>query len=764
MFANLRHAIARAIAPKAPPPAVVPATPKRRYPHLARALLAQAKAGPQADNTYTHPKRPEGNELGKFPELAPGVVPKALPASTMALDAADYTLGMDIVLPGETKRTAVAMDGNPFAPSWGFTGGSSFGNGFWFPGYPYLAELTQISEYRAPCETISTEMTRKWFEIQSREGATKKPDDEAEAEGQTDKGDKSDKIAQIMARFEELKVRELFKRAALLDAEFGRAQIYLNIDDADERVRQLPLELTPESIKKGSLKSIACIEPYWSTPYSWNSMYPERSDFYKPTSWYVMGRKTHSTRLLTFIGREVPDLLKPAYNFSGISMIQLGELTVNMWLRTRKAVNDLINNFSIPVLHTDLAATLEDGAEEGSGLMPRLQAFTLTRNNQSIAAINKDTELLEFAEATLASLDKLQAQSQEHMAAVWKLPLIKIFGLAPAGLGATGEGEIQVHYDNINSLQINFYGPHLDVILKVVQLDLFGAIDDDLVVHWITLDEPTQKELSEIRKSDSDMDASNINSGIISPEEARDRLKSDPESGYSNLTGPPPEPEQIDPETGEPVAGSENGGTEPEGEAGNSDDDSELQGFALDESKFEESKHKRGPGGQFGSGGHAAADPHTTAGGAKTEVNPPAQSKGTVTTTKEYRFAGQPDDPGHERVASALDPKKIKATQAGSEKVASLMSGAEKKPDAYSAVKPVAANEKSPRAQQGGASKAPFVNAFMSEHKNREDDIQRLSKLPDEKLNKAYSLLKNINDEDAKYMKELIREVLKSSK
>ncbi len=757
MFANLRHAIARAIAPKAPPPAVVPSPKKRRYPHLARALLQAANAAPKGDETYSHPKRPEGNELGKFPELFPGVLPKALPAvANIAMDGTGYRMGMDIVLPGETKRTALATDANPFAPSWGFTGSSAFGNGFWFPGYPYLAELTQISEYRAPCETIATEMTRKWFEIQSRDGATKKPKDEGEAEGQTEKGDKTDKIAQIMARFEDLKVRDLFKRAALLDAEFGRAQIYLNIDDADERVRQLPLELTPESIKKGSLKSIACIEPYWSTPYSWNSMYPERSDFYKPTSWYVMGRKTHSTRLLTFIGREVPDLLKPAYNFSGISMIQLGELTVNMWLRTRKAVNDLINNFSIPVLHTDLAATLEEGAEEGSGLMPRLQAFTLTRNNQSIAAINKETELLEFAEATLASLDKLQAQSQEHMAAVWKLPLIKIFGLAPAGLGATGEGEIQVHYDNVNSMQISLFGPNLDALLKVVQLDLFGAIDDDLVVHWITLDEPTQKELSEIRKSDAEMDSSNINAGIISPEEARDRLKSDPDSGYTNLTGPPPEPEQIDPETGEPMTGNENDGTEPQGEAGDDDADSELQGFALDESKFEEGKHKRGPGGQFGSGGHAAAG------------NKADRAETSVVVHKEYKFAGQPDEPGHENPAGKLDPEKIKAAQAGSEKVAGMMGkgaaeGA-KKPDAYGAVKPVAANEKSPRAQQGGASKAPFVNQFMSEHKNREDDISRLGKIPDEKLNKAYSLLKNVNDEDAKYMKELIREVLKASK
>lgn len=513
-------ALVAALALVTPPAATAPAKAPMVIPRVLRAIAQQVQ-----DGQLIHPVRPDRpKEPYNFPELPAGVVPKSL---TIAMDGVTPV----VLVTGEVKRETLAMDsGGGFGGSWGFGQSQGFAGGLWFPGYPYLAELTQISEYREPCEIIATEMTRKWFELQSKSG-----------------GDKSEKIAQIMAECERLKVRENFYRAALLDCEFGRGQIYLNIADADEGKRQLPLEITPEGIPTGSLKSIQCFEPYWSTPYSWNAQYPERTDFYKPTSWYIMGRKTHSDRILTFIGREVPDLLKPAYNFSGISMIQLGEMSVNMWLRTRKAVNDLVNNFSIPVLATDLGATLEEGGEPGSGLLARLQVFTNTRNNQMVAAVNKDTEELKFAEATLASLDKLQAQSQEHMAAVWGIPLVKLFGITPAGLGATAEGEITVWYDRVGAMQVRILQPNLETVLKAIQCSLHGAIDDDLVIHWITLDEPTQKELSEIRKSDTEMDASNITNGVISPDEARKRLQSDPDSGYQNLTGPAPEPEQ-DPE------------------------------------------------------------------------------------------------------------------------------------------------------------------------------------------------------------------------
>ncbi|WP_163489245.1 anti-CBASS protein Acb1 family protein, partial [Klebsiella pneumoniae] len=74
----------------------------------------------------------------------------------------------------------------------------------------------------------------------------------------------------------------------------------------------------------------------------------------------------------------------------------------------------------------------------------------------------------------------LQAQTQEHMAAVSGVPLIKLLGISPAGLNASSEGEIRTFYDSIHSFQERFYGPHLRTVIDIVQLNEFGDVDPDI--------------------------------------------------------------------------------------------------------------------------------------------------------------------------------------------------------------------------------------------------------------------------------------------
>jgi phage-related protein (TIGR01555 family) len=508
MFARAKAWVIKKLggSPTAPP---VPAATKKKPMYVSRALLERMSEQMVAT------KAPFVEY--KAPDLPPGVVPTVKPTAETGLKLAHDELPQ------------MALDSA--APVFGWLNQyQQFGCGLFFPGYPYLAELTQISEYRAPSETTSTEMTRKWLKHVSKSG-----------------GDKGEKISQIDAWMKEKKVRELFERAALLDGEFGRAQIVVNFKGDTDEKRQLPLSWDKSGIAKGSVTTLQCIEPYWSTPYSWNAMYPEREDFYKPQAWFIMGRRWNSSRILTFIGREVPDLLKPAYNFGGISLTQLMQPFVVMWLKTRLSVNNLISNFSTTIIATDMSATLEEGSD-GSSFLNRLKLFVQARSNQGVGAINKDTEEVVQVNTPLGGLSELQAQSQEHMASPGHIPLIKMFGITPTGLGATGEGEITCWYDWIGAYQNKFYGPHYDKLLIAAQCDLFGEVDDDIGYEWESLSDPTVKESSEIRKSDADMDVAYITNGVITPDEARARLQNDPQSGYSNLSGKAPEPEEPDDE------------------------------------------------------------------------------------------------------------------------------------------------------------------------------------------------------------------------
>lgn len=401
--------------------------------------------------------------------------------------------------------------------------------GMGFPGYAYLSELPQRSEYRSPSETTATEMTRKWIKLVSK-GA----------------GDQSDKIEILEAELKRHKVRDLFRVAAEQDGFFGRAQVFVNIKDVTDDGKKLPLVISPATIKKGSLIGFKNIEAIWTTPYAYNSTDPTANDFFKPTTWFVLSKQIHASRLLTFISREVPDMLKPAYNFGGISMSQLMEPYVNAWLRTRDSVSDLLHSFSISGLMTDMGATLAGGVDDN--LFKRAQLFNQMRDNRGLMVMDKDTEEFFQFNTPLGGLDHLQAQSQEHMAAPSHTPLVKLLGITPSGLNASSEGEIAVYYDYIAAQQENLFTDNLNKVLNIIQLDKFGEIDDAIGFEFQPLKELDGEALSRMTKSASDAAVAYITAGVISPEEERTRLASDPDSGYTSLDpadvpAPPADPD-----------------------------------------------------------------------------------------------------------------------------------------------------------------------------------------------------------------------------
>lgn len=429
----------------------------------------------------------------RLPDAAPGVLPKGVDKPPMALDsqiADTYKFGV-----------SGAWDGSGFM------------------GYAYLAELTQIPEFRNPCEKLANDATRKWGSVRS---ASKSGDKDAVTQ----------KIDAINAEFKRLGVQEAFRWGFEKDGEFGRAQIFLDLGEEEGDELKTPLDMSIK-IKKGGLKGLRLVEPLWTYPNAYNSDNPLRPDFYRPQTWYVLGQEVHSSRLLNFNSRPVPDILKPAYMFGGIALIQLMWVCVENWMRTRQSVSDLIHAFSTFVLSTDMA---QDMTPEGArNLAFRAAAFTELRDNLGLMVVQQGSEGLTNVSAPLGSLDRLQAQSQEHMAAICGIPLVVLFGLDPAGLNATGDSQVRVYYQNVESLQQRIGTPNMRIILEAVQMSLFEEIDPSIEWAWEPLWTMTAKELAEIRKIEAETGDVLINNGSIAPQEERQRVAADLDSDYVSI-------------------------------------------------------------------------------------------------------------------------------------------------------------------------------------------------------------------------------------
>lgn len=480
------------------------ATPRKPL-AVSEMVVRRARAGRKSD-----PILSLGGAFKSY-QPPPGVVPNGETAPTLAMDWAPKDLGGLAGIPGI----------------------SAFLEGQVFPGYSYLAMLAQRPEYRLAPDAIADDMVRKWIKI--------------EVSGDEKK---DELVAQITAEMARLNVREVFRQALLHDGLYGMGHIYFQIGDApsDAEVKT-PIGSGADAasrvkVKKGSFKALRNVEPVWTTPSRYNTTDPLSPDWYRPSSWYVFGREIDATRLATIVGREVPDILKPAYNFGGLSLSQMMKPYVDNWLETRQNVNAAIRVFSTSVLMTNMDAALS--GQDDASLNGRVQLFSAYRDSQGVLAIDKDGEDFKEVSKPLGTLDALQAQAQEHLSLPSRIPLVKLLGIQPSGLNASADGEMEVWRDLILAFQESRLRAPLTKVLSLIQLNLVGEVDPGIGFSFVPLEEMSLKERAEIRLANAQADQTYVDMGAIGAEQVRQVLASDPNSPFAGLEDRPEDGDDTD--------------------------------------------------------------------------------------------------------------------------------------------------------------------------------------------------------------------------
>lgn len=394
-----------------------------------------------------------------------------------------------------------------------------------FVGYGVLQQIAQNGMVQNCVSTVADDLTREWITITGG--------DETEPE----------RIAELQDAQETVYgLRRVFHDAAVTTGFMGGAFVYVDTGPDDP---SLPLRVCDFSaeIEKGSPIAFKVIDPVNVSPGEYNSVNPLRGDFLQPKWWWVLGQRVHGSRMLRLVDNEPPTLLKPAYNFLGIPEAQILWDYVLHWNRVRTAAAELIDKVSLLVVKTDVRN--EFATPDGvAALDARMAALQRYRSNDAVFLCDSEDDVVNL-QTSLAGVPDLVRQSQEIIAAIRRVPAVKLFGISPAGFNATGESDIRNYYDFLRSQQELRRGA-IQKCLEAIQIVLWGKIDPTIGFKFNELGGEDRAAAAVNFSTRVNALAALADRQAISADEVRQAVKADPTSGLEFI------PDEA-PDMGEPA-------------------------------------------------------------------------------------------------------------------------------------------------------------------------------------------------------------------
>ena len=235
--------------------------------------------------------------------------------------------------------------------------------------------------------------------------------------------------------------------------------------------------------------------------------------------------RVHHSRLVRFIGRELPDLERQAELYWGESEVEAlyndvvahDNVSANMAALTFQAN---INTMEVKGLEQLLSLSSPDVQRRFWNTM---QAQSVLRSNFGVQLVEQGNKMTN-TQYTFTGLSDVYESMCLNLCGASHYPMTKLFGRSPAGMNATGESDLKNYYDYVDTLRESKLRPILDKLLPVVARSA-GIETLDLDVSFPPLWTPTAKETADIAKEKADTIVSAFQSGLLGADVALRELK-----------------------------------------------------------------------------------------------------------------------------------------------------------------------------------------------------------------------------------------------
>lgn len=326
---------------------------------------------------------------------------------------------------------------------------------------------------------------------------------------------------------------------------FGGAGAVIMIEGDEGRLDE-PLVL--EEVLPGTYKGLLAFDR-WSgiTPSNkLNSDFNNPIDYGLPESYRVTTETgeafdVHCSRVLRFIGRDVPNWEKQAETYWGISEVEVFFDELKKRDNTSWNIASLVFRSNIFALKQKDLSQMLSGVGASPAAQQRfyasLQAMTALMSNQGLIILPEDGDLSTH-QYGFAGISDVYTNIKEDICGATEYPYSRLFGKPSGGMGTTNEGDEHSYYDLVGQKQKRELDPQLKKLLPVVAMSTWGEVPPDFSWIYLPVRSMSNEEQAELGSKRTTAVVEVFNAGIIGRKTSLMELKqvSDETNMFSNIT------------------------------------------------------------------------------------------------------------------------------------------------------------------------------------------------------------------------------------
>ena len=343
-----------------------------------------------------------------------------------------------------------------------------------------------------------------------------------------------DAIQQIVRLERRTKIRAKILDGMKWGRLYGGAAAVVIIDGHDDILDE-PLDL--DMVFPGTFKGLVILD-------RWSGISPSLGlvrdiadpDFGMPEFYNITasalgeGLKVHHSRVIRFIGRQLPYIEQVMELYWGTSEIEHILEELKKYDNTSYNIASLVFSANLKVYKMegfDQVATMPEMVQRD--LYNTLTMMNWMMNSQGMQIMGA-TDSFETHQYSFSGLSDIYEMFMLDVAGASGIPVTKLYGRSPAGMNATGESDMQNYYDNIEEQQEGDLRPILEKLLPILCMSEFGAVPDDLDFDFNPCRRPTEDEKKNIVRNTASAVTEVYNAGIISQKIALTELRKSAEA------------------------------------------------------------------------------------------------------------------------------------------------------------------------------------------------------------------------------------------